>query len=92
MAAPIFDLNTRLMPMFAIMGDGKQEIDKGREMVRQQIAFYASTRTYKPVFDVHDWGDVRTLKREGRERSIGSDGRRYHQRDVERVRSDRLVC
>jgi len=23
-----------------------------------QIAFYASTRTYKPVLDMHGWGDV----------------------------------
>jgi probable F420-dependent oxidoreductase len=26
--------------------------------VRARIAFYASTRTYRPVFDIHDWGDV----------------------------------
>jgi probable F420-dependent oxidoreductase len=26
--------------------------------VRARIAFYASTRTYRPVFDTHDWGDV----------------------------------
>jgi alkanesulfonate monooxygenase SsuD/methylene tetrahydromethanopterin reductase-like flavin-dependent oxidoreductase (luciferase family) len=38
---------------FAIMGDSKQEIDEARERARMQIAFYASTRTYKPVLDVH---------------------------------------
>jgi probable F420-dependent oxidoreductase len=26
--------------------------------VRQQIAFYGSTKTYAPVFDVHGWGDL----------------------------------
>ena len=26
--------------------------------VRARIAFYASTRTYRPVFDTHGWGDV----------------------------------
>jgi probable F420-dependent oxidoreductase len=26
--------------------------------VRARIAFYASTRTYRPVFDTHDWGDT----------------------------------
>ncbi|MEX2423695.1 MAG: TIGR03617 family F420-dependent LLM class oxidoreductase [Acidimicrobiia bacterium] len=26
--------------------------------VRARIAFYASTRTYRPVFDIHDWADV----------------------------------
>lgn len=43
---------------FAIMGDSKKEIDEAREHARMQIAFYASTRTYKPVLDVHGWGDV----------------------------------
>ena len=43
---------------FVIMGDSRAEIDKMRETVRMQIAFYASTRTYKPVLDVHGWGDV----------------------------------
>jgi probable F420-dependent oxidoreductase len=26
--------------------------------VRARIAFYASTRTYRPVFDIHDWADI----------------------------------
>jgi hypothetical protein len=26
--------------------------------VRQQISFYASTRTYKVVLDTHGWGDI----------------------------------
>ncbi|MBI3303989.1 MAG: TIGR03617 family F420-dependent LLM class oxidoreductase [Deltaproteobacteria bacterium] len=43
---------------FAIMGDSRQEMDEMRERVRTQIAFYASTRTYKPVLDAHGWGDV----------------------------------
>ena len=43
---------------FVIMGDTQKEMDAMREKVRMQIAFYASTRTYKPVLDVHGWGDV----------------------------------
>ncbi len=43
---------------FVIMGDSQKEMAEMREKVRQQIAFYASTRTYKPVLDVHGWGDV----------------------------------
>jgi Coenzyme F420-dependent N5,N10-methylene tetrahydromethanopterin reductase and related flavin-dependent oxidoreductases len=43
---------------FTIMGDSKKEIDEMRERVRMQIAFYASTRTYKPVLDMHGWGDA----------------------------------
>jgi hypothetical protein len=44
--------------VFVIMGDSQKEIEDMREKVRRQIAFYASTRTYKPVLDAHGWGDV----------------------------------
>jgi len=43
---------------FVIAGDSRREIDEGRESARRQIAFYASTRTYKPVLDAHGWGEV----------------------------------
>lgn len=43
---------------FVITGDNKRELDEMREKVRLQLAFYASTRTYKPVLDAHGWGDV----------------------------------
>ena len=43
---------------FVITGDSQKEMDEMREKVRMQIAFYASTRTYKPVLDMHGWGDV----------------------------------
>jgi len=43
---------------FVIMGDSRQEMDELRERVRMQIAFYASTRTYKPVLDAHGWGET----------------------------------
>jgi probable F420-dependent oxidoreductase len=43
---------------FVITGDSKKEMDDTREKVRLQLAFYASTRTYKPMLDLHGWGDV----------------------------------
>lgn len=43
---------------FVVVGNNDAEIDKAREAVRQQIAFYASTRTYQVVLDTHGWGDV----------------------------------
>src|SRR3984957_1703070 len=43
---------------FVVVGNNDEEIEKAREAVRQQIAFYASTRTYKVVLDTHGWGDV----------------------------------
>jgi probable F420-dependent oxidoreductase len=43
---------------FVIVGRSKDEIERAKAGVRQQIAFYASTRTYKVVLDMHGWGDV----------------------------------
>jgi probable F420-dependent oxidoreductase len=43
---------------FVILGKNDEEIARARAGVRQQIAFYASTRTYKVVLDTHGWGDV----------------------------------
>jgi probable F420-dependent oxidoreductase len=43
---------------FVIVGKNRDEIEKARAGVRQQISFYASTRTYKPVLDAHGWGDT----------------------------------
>jgi len=43
---------------FVIVGRNREEQEKVRAQARQQIAFYASTRTYKIVLDMHGWGDV----------------------------------
>jgi probable F420-dependent oxidoreductase len=44
--------------VFAAVGRDKQEISNVREAYREQIAFYASTRTYRKLMDLHGWGDV----------------------------------
>ncbi|MGO9056362.1 MAG: TIGR03617 family F420-dependent LLM class oxidoreductase [Candidatus Binataceae bacterium] len=44
--------------IFAIVGRNDEELAKGREAARSQIAFYGSTRTYQPVLDAHGWGDT----------------------------------
>ncbi len=44
--------------VFAIVGDSKEERAKRREEVRAQIAFYASTPSYRPVLDQHGWGEI----------------------------------
>src|SRR5208282_4464985 len=41
---------------FVITGNNKDEIERSKAAVRQQIAFYASTRTYKVVLDMHGFG------------------------------------
>jgi len=43
---------------FVIVGDTEQERAANAEAVRQQIAFYASTRTYEPVLAAHGWEAV----------------------------------
>lgn len=43
-------------PVFAIVGDSEKEQAALRELVRAQISFYGSTRTYRPVFEAHGWG------------------------------------
>jgi len=44
--------------VFAIMGDDADEIARARELARQQIAFYASTRAYRIVLETHGWGET----------------------------------
>jgi len=43
---------------FVIVGDTEQEITRQKQAVKQQIAFYASTRTYEPVLAAHGWQDL----------------------------------
>jgi hypothetical protein len=40
---------------FVIVGDTEAERSRMAEEVRQQISFYASTRTYEPVLAAHGW-------------------------------------
>jgi probable F420-dependent oxidoreductase len=44
--------------VFAAVGDSTAEIANIRESYRQQMAFYASTRTYRGLMEMHGWGDI----------------------------------
>jgi probable F420-dependent oxidoreductase len=44
--------------IFAAVGRNDEQIEKTRELCRSQIAFYASTRIYHPVLEVHGWEGV----------------------------------
>lgn len=44
--------------VFAAPGETREEIERVKELYRQQIAFYASTRTYRKLMEAHGWGDV----------------------------------
>ena len=52
------DAVTVCCPVFVAVGETQQEIDRQRAGIARQIAFYGSTRTYRPVFEAHGWGDV----------------------------------
>jgi probable F420-dependent oxidoreductase len=44
--------------VFPVLAETEEELELARAAVRQRIAFYASTRTYKAVLDAHGWGDL----------------------------------
>jgi probable F420-dependent oxidoreductase len=44
--------------VFVVSGESDEEIGEQREKVRAQIAFYASTPTYRAVLEVHGWEEV----------------------------------
>lgn len=59
---------------FVVTGRTEQEMARSRTMVSEQIAFYASTPAYRPVLEVHGWGE---LGEELHELSISADPERW---------------
>lgn len=45
----------RISTVFVVTGRNDEEMAQMRETVRQQVAFYASTPSYRPVLDVQGW-------------------------------------
>ena len=45
-------------PMFMITGGTDAEMAEADAAVRKQIAFYGSTPAYRPVLELHGWGDL----------------------------------
>jgi probable F420-dependent oxidoreductase len=43
---------------FIITGEKEEDVERQKEVIRAQIAFYGSTRTYKGVLDIHGWGET----------------------------------
>jgi probable F420-dependent oxidoreductase len=44
--------------VFVVTGECEEEIEEGRQKMRSQISFYASTPTYRTVLEAHGWQDV----------------------------------
>jgi probable F420-dependent oxidoreductase len=49
---------TYVTSSFVVVGDTEAEIRANARAVKQQIAFYGSTRTYEPVLATHGWQDL----------------------------------
>jgi probable F420-dependent oxidoreductase len=47
-----------IAPGFVIARDSQQERSDGAEFVRGQIGFYGSTAAYRPVLELHGWGEL----------------------------------
>jgi len=45
-------------PGFVVTGHTQDEVNKADAAVRRQIAFYASTPAYRPVLELHGWGEL----------------------------------
>jgi probable F420-dependent oxidoreductase len=45
-------------PAFIVARDTEEEIAEGVAMIKQQIGFYGSTPAYRPVLELHGWGDL----------------------------------
>lgn len=41
-----------------VVGRDDEEIAAERRLLKKRVAFYASTRTYHRIFEVHGWGDL----------------------------------
>jgi hypothetical protein len=47
------------MPL-VVTGTTDEEFAAAKQATKQQIAFYASTPAYRPVLEVHGWGEVQS--------------------------------
>ena len=43
---------------FVVTGRTEEEMQRWAAVVKRQIAYYASTRTYSRILELHGWGDV----------------------------------
>jgi probable F420-dependent oxidoreductase len=62
-------------PMFVVTGRDEAEMAEAAKGVKGQMAFYGSTPAYRPVLDLHGWGDLQEelnrLSKEGRWAEMG---------------------
>jgi probable F420-dependent oxidoreductase len=49
-----------ICPVFTVTGENEEAFAASRRGVAQQVAFYGSTPAYRPVLEMHGWGDLQT--------------------------------
>ncbi len=47
-------------PGFTTVVEDPSKMAKARDAMRQHVGYYASTPAYRPVLDLHGWGDLQT--------------------------------
>jgi probable F420-dependent oxidoreductase len=64
-------------PSFVVTANNEADLAKAAVGTRQQIAFYGSTPAYRPVLDLHGWGDLQdrlnTLSKQGQWAEMGNE-------------------
>jgi probable F420-dependent oxidoreductase len=45
-------------PLFVVTGTNEKEFATAKQAVQQQVAFYGSTPAYRPVLELHGWGEL----------------------------------
>lgn len=73
-------------PVMVVTGDTQQEMDEAAAQVRQQIAFYASTPSYRVVLDYHGYGPLgEKLNRLMRQGDLSNMGNQVPEELLEQV-------
>jgi probable F420-dependent oxidoreductase len=47
-------------PVFVVTGEDEEQLVRAGDAMRRQLAFYGSTPAYRPVLELHGWGDLQT--------------------------------
>ena len=51
-------------PIFIATGANEEQFEKSKAGIKHRIGFYGSTPAYKPVLDLHGWGDLQPMLRQ----------------------------
>jgi len=76
------DFELDYAPMIAT-GVDEESIVTAREVARDRIAFYGSTEAYRPVFDIHGWGELQT--------ELNQMNKRQQQKDMANLIDDEML-